>query len=1587
MKQRERGFTILELLAVTAIIALVANAALLTTFHVLRNSDRNANQMTATSQVQNAGYWISLDAQKAQSVEAASANETVVTVSWDHSEGGTLEPDDKLYFSFSDDSGSTWSSNFIAFSDDIGATPEPFSYVIPNKYLTTDFKMRFFVAFDASERAYIDNITVANVTEELFCDDCGDMDNWVNGANWYPYYTSEWGWEFRGDGAGGGLWYNEDWQCRREITIDHTKVEDVASPETTYADFPVLVYATGLSGAKADGADIRFTESDGITELPREIESYSSGTLYAWVKVNLTKDSGDSEDDVIYMYYGNDAATEPDLDSPYGAQNVWETNYKGVWHLSEDPSGTVPPADWYDGEWECRREITIDHTKVEDVADPEATYDEFPVLVCATGLSGVKADGADIRFTESDGITELSREIESYADGTLYAWVKVTLTKDSSDSEDDLFYMYYSNDAATEPAPDSTYGAQNVWEANYKGVWHLSEDPTGPHGWYNQDWQYCKKITIDHDKVEADLTDFPVLVSITDSDLRDQAKSDGSDIVFTSSDGTTKLKREIESYDDSTGTLVAWVKTGLSGSSDTELYIYYGNSGASETNDTDTWDTSFKGVWHLQETTGGANAIEDSTSNSNHGTDQGSPTLGATGKVDGSVGFDGTNDFIDAGDPASGSLDFGTGAFTASAWIKTTATTGTGGSRDDIIAKGDPTSSGYAMNSQNNKATFMVGNNLELAGTTSINNGAWHYIVGTRLAGGTVYVYVDGVSENTGSNTESVSTATNFIFGKHGTKSESYFPGTIDEVRVSNTARSAEWIKTSHNNQNAPSNFYSLGTEQTTAAEEGIKDSTSNNNDGATGGAMTSGDQVAGQINGSLDFDGTDDYINIPRDSTLEPTTAVTASTWFYWHDNNASYYGKILAKTTSSDTAPWISYVLEQNAGNQQIVAAINVNGTGHSTSAQSLTENEWHHLVLTWSSGDNIRFYIDGTQATSTSSTYSGSINYYDVPFRIGFSSWGESDTQIDGVIDEVRVSNTARSAEWIKTSHTNQSVPSNFYSLGTEETAAAEEGIKDSTSNNNDGAACGDMSSGDQVAGKINGSLNFDGVDEYIDCDNDASLQITGTMTIEAWCKPDVTGTYAGIAGKLRYASGDYAGYALAKHDTNKFRFVVASSDTSEVIDSDSTYAETDWHHIVGVHRGTTFYLYVDGTEQTATGTRAIEESNQYFHIGRQYADYDDRWWYGKIDEVRISNTDRSAKWIKTEYNNHNDPANFCNLGTEETTSVEGGIKDSTSNNNDGTAGGAMTSGDQVAGQINGSLDFDGTDDRITIPNSSSLDVGSTLTAEAWVKWESGGTPGCYARILERKTNWQANNGWTINIESGDDNDLEILGSSSIVVQTHSIVPSWSAGGWHHIVVAFDGNTVYPYADGVAFSSGGITTVVDNDNNLLIGEYGGGGDNWNGKIDEVRISDITRSDVWIKTSYNNQSDPASFSNLGTEEAVEGWDPSDRYLTMKDSLDLSSYLTAGGFPLILTWTSWDSSGGTEHEAIYNIVGGVLRRSYSVDGGAPTITLIAKHIDAYNTICQFASGRLTLTVAATVGSGPTASNETREFQVLTMPD
>ena len=70
MKQAEKGFIHIELIVALTITALIGIVTATATFQIFQGTERSNNHMTAVRQVHNAGYWISRDAQMAESVTA-----------------------------------------------------------------------------------------------------------------------------------------------------------------------------------------------------------------------------------------------------------------------------------------------------------------------------------------------------------------------------------------------------------------------------------------------------------------------------------------------------------------------------------------------------------------------------------------------------------------------------------------------------------------------------------------------------------------------------------------------------------------------------------------------------------------------------------------------------------------------------------------------------------------------------------------------------------------------------------------------------------------------------------------------------------------------------------------------------------------------------------------------------------------------------------------------------------------------------------------------------------------------------------------------------------------------------------------------------------------------------------------------------------------------------------------------------------------------------------------------------------------------------------------------------------------------------
>ncbi len=271
-------------------------------------------------------------------------------------------------------------------------------------------------------------------------------------------------------------------------------------------------------------------------------------------------------------------------------------------------------------------------------------------------------------------------------------------------------------------------------------------------------WNYRKKLTIQANMVSgsSDLTSFPVLVSMTDPDLMGTVQSTGADILFTSSDGTTKLDLELEKYTSTTGQLIAWIRIPtLSHTNNTDIYMYYGNAGATSGNTqnaTGVWDTNYKGVWHLKEASGATR--NDSTGNNNLG-DHG--TVGAgNGVIDGDGVFVRSNsNYLDKA--SSTGLNI-TSNLTVEAWGNSNDITD--GTNNLLVSK-DGTSSGnggYSLRAPGSNISFRISgtgsDSFTGSGGTTLNSNTWYFFAGVYIPSTSVTVFLNGVQD--GQNTTSI---------------------------------------------------------------------------------------------------------------------------------------------------------------------------------------------------------------------------------------------------------------------------------------------------------------------------------------------------------------------------------------------------------------------------------------------------------------------------------------------------------------------------------------------------------------------------------------------------------------------------------------------------------------------------------------------------------------------------------------------------------------------------------------------------------------------------------------------------------------
>ena len=347
----------------------------------------------------------------------------------------------------------------------------------------------------------------------------------------------------------------------------------------------------------------------------------------------------------------------------------------------------------------------------------------------------------------------------------------------------------------------------------------LATAPTASAG-----WDYYREIEIDHSKVSggADLNSFPVLINLSADWLEYKNESGyvrelhGYDIVFTNATNDNLLDYEIEKYNGTAKTLVAWVGIpALSPSTNTTIRLYYGNPDAADwSNATGVWDTNFKMVQHLNESCASSGCIKDSTSNDIDGTPYSGGTITnlytSSGKIDGADDFDGSDDHV-----VSSNLGFSVKGKTLSAWVKLNDVSQGGGGVvtlerydgfyfDSIVYNEVGRGWGFGSNFWHRTAWSDV---------KETSTDVWVHLAATY----TDYdyrLYRNGVQilHTTSYTAFQFPTNSRILVGKrHTGGGNPYLDASIDEVRISNIVRGNYWINTSYTNQKDPSAFYSVG--------------------------------------------------------------------------------------------------------------------------------------------------------------------------------------------------------------------------------------------------------------------------------------------------------------------------------------------------------------------------------------------------------------------------------------------------------------------------------------------------------------------------------------------------------------------------------------------------------------------------------------------------------------------------------------------------------------------------------------------------------------------------------------------------------
>jgi hypothetical protein len=392
-------------------------------------------------------------------------------------------------------------------------------------------------------------------------------------------------------------------------------------------------------------------------------------------------------------------------------------------------------------------------------------------------------------------------------------------------------------------------------------------------------------------------------------------------------------------------------------------------------------------------------------------------------------------------------------------------------------------------------------------------------------------------------------------------------------------------------------------------------------------------------------------------------------------------------------------------------------------------------------------------------------------------------------------------------------------------------------DASGNGHDGTFFGDPN---WVAGRFGGALEFDG-DDYVDTGFTDDL---ANWTVSCWVKSPAAPGSTSPTGPMHREANFQINW---NHSDATFRGAVGlKAGTSWYAAGFGALEADTWYHLTGTYDGEDLKAYTNGqliTTNSAPSGAAAAETNS-LKLGKHAKSA--QFFTGTVDDARVYNRVLSQQEIQGVMNGYSiGPVAWYKLDEGAGTTVA----DSSGNALDGTITGDAA---WTPGKFDGALQFDGTDDYVTLPIGEVISKLSDATVMTWANFSNAG--GAWQRIFD----FGSGTGVYMFLcpRVGTSGVMRFAIRTATVGEQVVNAPRTLASDWHNVAVTFDSKAmrIGLYLDGDPAGSGATL--------LLPKDMGVTTQNWLGKsqwpdalymgaLDDVRIYDRLMTPDEIKNA----------------------------------------------------------------------------------------------------------------------------------------